>query len=279
MLLCAPEAKPIASPHKALAELFGARGKAARFDGKDSRATAWLCYSSGTTGLPKGVMTSHHNLTSQLQAVNVAYERLHSGKDVVLGILPFSHIYGLTVVLLQPTTVGVPVVVLPRFEEISVLNAIQQFKITHGLIVPPVVIVLMHSKNVPKYDLSSLRTLMCGAAPLSGATAEAFRKVMPHISLTQGYGMTECSPVSHCTTSSESVDDGWVGRLIPTFEARLVTESGEDAAKGERGELWLRSPSVMVGYHRNPEATAKTMEGEWLKTGDVLVRRDDGQYM
>lgn len=291
ILLCEPKDKPFPTQYKALGEIMGQPGKAARFDGKDSRMTAWLCYSSGTTGLPKGVMTSHHNMTSQLQAVNVAYQNLKSGEDVVLGILPFSHIYGLTVVLLQPTTVGVPVVILPRFEEIAVLSAIEkvrlswsgysadaQYRITHGLIVPPVVIVLLHSKNVAKYDLSSVKTFMSGAAPLSAEVTEQFNKRIPHIALTQGYGMTETSPVSHCTTGDENVEPGWVGRILPTFEARLVKEDGEDAKEGERGEIWMRGPSVMMGYHDNPEATAKTMDGDWLKTGDVLIRRDDGHY-
>jgi long-subunit acyl-CoA synthetase (AMP-forming) len=91
--------------------------------------------------------------------------------------------------------------------------------------------------------------------------------------------MTESSPVCHCMTSLEAAGrTGSVGRLLPTFQARLVTEDGTDAAEGERGELWLRGPSIMMGYHRNPEATAKTMYDDWLKTGDVLVRTKDGWY-
>lgn len=133
ILLCQKDKKPFPTGYKCLEELFLAPGSPERFDGKHkSKSTAWLCYSSGTTGLPKGVMTSHWNLTSQLQAVNVAYQKLTSGKDVVLGILPFSHIYGLTVVLLQPWTVGVPVIVMPKFEEIPVLNAIQRVSKTHA---------------------------------------------------------------------------------------------------------------------------------------------------
>lgn len=92
--------------------------------------------------------------------------------------------------------------------------------------------------------------------------------------------MTESSPVCHTMASHEAAGRaGQVGRLMPTFEARLVTEDGTDAPEGERGELWLRGPSIMEGYHANPEATAKTMHGEWLKTGDVLIRRPDGWYM
>lgn len=118
--------------YKTLAEILSNTPlPAERFDGPDCMATAWMSYSSGTTGLPKGVMTSHFNFTSQLQAANIVYEQLKSGKggDVVLGFLPFSHIYGLTLSLLQPLSFGCPVVVLPRFEEISVLKAIETVSI------------------------------------------------------------------------------------------------------------------------------------------------------
>nr|WLW11164.1 putative coumaryl-CoA ligase [Trichosporon asahii] len=280
VLLCTPEQKPKGSKYRTIDEVIATSQPVpfATAKGNEIHDTAWLCYSSGTTGLPKGVMTTHYNMTSQLQAVNKAYQSLESGKDTVLGILPFSHVYGLTVVLLQPLTVGVPVVVLPKFDEIPVLSAIQKFKITHGLIVPPILIVLLHSQNVKNYDLSSLRTLMSGAAPLSGELIQAFNKIHPHISLTQGYGMTETSPVITTMTSEHSASHpGYVGTLIPTFEARLVRGEGEDdAGIGERGELWVRSPSVMKGYFKNQKATDGTMSGEWYKTGDVLVRDADG---
>jgi acyl-CoA synthetase (AMP-forming)/AMP-acid ligase II len=128
VLLCQPHEKPAGVPYKALAEVLASAplATAERFDGPDCMATMWMSYSSGTTGLPKGVMTSHWNMTSQLQASNVTYEKLESGKDVVLGFLPFSHIYGCTLSLFQPMSFGVPVIVLPRFEETSVLTAIEK---------------------------------------------------------------------------------------------------------------------------------------------------------
>lgn len=121
---------------------------------------------------------------------------------------------------------------------------------------------------------------MSGAAPCSSELTEAFTKKLPKISITQGYGMTECSPTTHVFTRAEAAGrEGWAGRLIPTFTARLVTEDGTDAKAGERGELWLAGPSVMKGYHNNPEATDKTMaEGKWYKTGDVLIRDEQGWY-
>jgi acyl-CoA synthetase (AMP-forming)/AMP-acid ligase II len=166
VLLCEQHEKPFPSPFKCLSELYAPckPGKAARFDsGAEARETAFLCYSSGTTGLPKGVMTSNWNLTSQLQALNVAYEPLQHGRDVVLGILPFSHIYGLTVVFLQPITVGVPVVVLPKFEEMPVLSAIERVSRTNAseseLEVAPVLVTLWWIiMSTPTLPLTPLHT-------------------------------------------------------------------------------------------------------------------------
>jgi len=207
VLLCQPQDKPAGTPYKAISEIFASKplADAEKFDGANCMATAWMSYSSGTTGLPKGVMTSHWNMTSQLQAANVTYEQLKSGVDVVLGFLPFSHIYGVTISLFQPLTFGVPVVVLPRYEEISVLTAIQkvgsgarsrrnqiahnaQFRVTHALLVPPLILQFVHSKNLDKYDLSSIRNVMCGAAPLSTELCEAFYKRLPNTVIMQGYG-------------------------------------------------------------------------------------------
>lgn len=187
ILLAKPAARPFPARYKIVSDLFEGhkRGVPAKFNGSRAQDTAWLCYSSGTTGLPKGVMTSHYNMTSQLQAVNSTFSILEPTKDVVLDILPLSHIFGLTILLLLPFTMACPLVILPRFEETSVLKAIEKYKISFACIVPPIVIVLLHSNNLGKYDLSSLRILMCGAAPLSAEVTEAFMKKMPGVGLYQ----------------------------------------------------------------------------------------------
>ena len=241
--------------------------------------TTYLCYSSGTTGRAKGVETSHHNMTSQVQAFNTTCEPLQRGKDVILGILPFGHIYGLTCLLHHPLIRGVPVVVLPRFEEHGVLSAIERFRITWGLVVPPVMIVLLNSSHVAKHDLSSLRGVQSGAAPLSAELCLRFYKQLG-IRATQGYGLTETSPVTHVMSSAEGMDHaGSVGKLIPTYQARLVDpKTGKDVdTPGGEGELWLRGPSVMKGYWRNPEATRNTFAPDgWFMTGDVAIVDDQG---
>ncbi|KAL1406416.1 hypothetical protein Q8F55_008115 [Vanrija albida] len=282
VLLCRTEDKPEVTPYKSVYELFGEVAPAERFVGQDAiDSAAWLCYSSGTTGLPKGVVTTHHNLTSQLQALNVMHEPLKSGEDTVLGILPLSHIFGAIIVLLQPFSVGVGVVVLPKFEEVSVYSAIQKYRITYSLVVPPILIVMLHSQTAKNYDLSSLKALLSGAAPLSKELCAEFKKRYPNFKVAQGYGMTETSPVIMSMTAADgAAHEGQCGRLIPTWEARLVKEDGEDASKaGESGELWVRGPSTMKGYHNNKEANDKSFaEGRWFKTGDVLTRTEDGWY-
>lgn len=230
--------------------------------------------------MPKGVQTSHYNLTSQLQAVNPVYPTLVPGKDTILGALPFSHIFGLATLVTQPLTSGVPVVVFPKFDEIPVLSGIQKYGISYGCVVPPIILLLLHSQNTGKFDLTSLKTLQCGAAPLSPELAAAFEKKFPHCRVSQGYGLTETTPtITYGKPEDMEGRKGSCGRLIPTYEARLVQEDGSDAPEGGRGELWVRGPSVMTrGYHRNPEATAKTMNGDWFMTGDVAVRDPEGWY-
>ena len=285
ILLCPKSAKPTNSPYQTIEELWPTDKKAQRVRSRilthgEETNTAYLCYSSGTTGRAKGVETTHHNMTSQVQAVRQVMEPLKEGRDRVLGILPFSHIYGLTLLIHYPLVVGVPIIVLPRFDEIQVLECIQKYKITFGYVVPPVLIVLLNSQNVPKYDISSLRGVMSGAAPLSSDLAHAVQEKLK-FGVTQGYGLTETSPVSHVMTVEESQGrKGYCGKLMPTYQARLVAEDGKDVIKqGERGELWLRGPSVMKGYWKNEEATKHTFaDGGWFMTGDVAEVDKDGYF-
>ncbi|EJT52279.1 AMP binding protein [Trichosporon asahii var. asahii CBS 2479] len=265
---------------KSLYDHVGAPSEAEHFDGLESRATAVLCYSSGTTGLPKGVMTTHYNLTSQILASQPLYPKFDLPQDSMLGFLPMSHIYGWIALLIQPLTIGLRTIILPRFDEIQFLSCVQKYRCTHSLFVPPIVLLLVHSQNVPRYDLSSLRIVSCGAAPLSGDLIDAFKKRFPQCTISQSYGMTETSPgIFLAPTEDAAAGHLGIGRLCPTYQARLVRSDGTDAPVGERGELWVRGPCVMKGYHRNEAATRGTMEpGGWLRTGDVLVRGEDGLW-
>ncbi|WVQ85015.1 hypothetical protein IAT38_007179 [Cryptococcus sp. DSM 104549] len=258
----------------------GVDGRGKWEDG-DEEGTAYLCYSSGTTGRAKGVETTHFNMTSQIQAVTLSFEPMKEN-DVMLGMLPNSHIYGLTMTIHLALATNNPVVVLPRFEEISMYKAIEKYKITFSLIVPPLIITLLNSPNASKYNLTSLRGLLSAAAPLSSDLIERFESKFPHLRIAQGYGLTETSPLATLMPLSEGAKHrGSVGRLVSTFEARLVDGEGKDVKKGERGELWLKGPSAMKGYWRNPDATSGTFHeegGRWFKTGDVATVDDDGYF-
>lgn len=188
LLLCSPADKPEGVKYKSVYELLGAIGEAEVFEGDQVHEPAFLCYSSGTTGLPKGVMTTHHNMTSQLQALHAGAEKYVAGRDRVLGVLPNSHVYGTVLINQRSLMNGVPAVFLPRYEEVAMLRAISNLGITQILVVPPMMITLVKSKNTDNFDLSHMRTVSSAAAPLGADLAKAFLDKYPHTSIVQAYG-------------------------------------------------------------------------------------------
>ncbi len=233
-----------------------------------------LPYSSGTTGFPKGVMLTHRNLVA-----NVAQMRGHLSleeDDVIYAALPFFHIYGMQVLMNFGLAQGATVITVPRFDLVQMLTLVQAHRISQLFLVPPVVLALAKHPIVEAYDLSSVRQIFSGAAPLGGELAEAVEARL-RCAVRQGYGMTEASPVTHAAR----VDDGRtgsVGTLVAGTELRLVDpHTGEDAAPGSPGEVWVRGPQVMKGYLNNPEATAQTVDANgWLHTGDIALVDADG---
>ncbi|KAG8720269.1 hypothetical protein FRC08_000705 [Ceratobasidium sp. 394] len=256
-----------------------------KFDGDLSDETVYLCYSSGTTGLSKGVETSHHNTNAVLTMSRAAFPQMVQGRDVLLGILPFFHSYGGLHLIQYPLTLAIPVVISSAFNPETFCASIQKYKITCALVVPPVLVVLASHPSVDKYDFSSLRFLFCGAAPLR---AELITRVQARLRtrgaaevlVPQGCGLTEMSPTILLTPLDRAADKvGCAGELLPNLEARLVGEDGVDVREGEAGELWLRGPSVMKGYLNNPTATTNAITPDgWFKTGDVVLRDQDGFY-
>jgi acyl-CoA synthetase (AMP-forming)/AMP-acid ligase II len=236
-------------------------------------------------------MLTHRNLVA-----NVAQCRplIRLGEDErIIAVLPFFHIYGLTVLMNQGLAWGGAVVTLPRFDLEQFLSAIQEYKITRAFVAPPILLALAKHPIVDQYDLSSLVSVLSGAAPLDEqlalAAEQRLRKgASSGVTVAQGYGMTELSPVSHTTPDpgaeppgvTTAVPKGTVGYAVPNSECRLVdAATGQDAAPGEPGELWVRGPNVMKGYLNNAEATANTIDAEgWLHTGDVAVVDDEGRY-
>ena len=233
-----------------------------------------LPYSSGTTGFPKGVMLTHHNLVSNLCQIEVGLDV--EDAEVALAVLPFFHIYGMQVLMNGLLAQGATIITLPRFDLEQVLGIIQDQKVTRFFAVPPIILALAKHPLVDQYDLSSLRQVFSGAAPLSAELAlEAGTRI--NCEVVQGYGMTEMSPVSHLTPKGQ-FKPGTSGVTVPNAECRIVDPgTGEDQGVGGEGELWVRGPMVMKGYLNNPEATAATIDADgWLHTGDVAVIDEDG---
>jgi acyl-CoA synthetase (AMP-forming)/AMP-acid ligase II len=234
---------------------------------------AALPYSSGTTGLPKGVMLTHRNLVAnvlQTMAVQPIYP-----EDTLAGVLPLFHIYGMSVVMNGVLRQGATVVLMPRFDLEQFLGLIEEHRITKAHLVPPIILALAKHPAVEGADLSSLAFVNSGAAPLSAELAAAASERIG-CPVVQGYGMTETSPVTHTTPIEEGRNrPGSIGVAIPSTEFRFVSvETGEETAEGE---LCVRGPQVMKGYLNDEESTANTIDEDgWLHTGDVGRADDDG---
>ncbi|WP_112275088.1 AMP-binding protein [Lentzea terrae] len=238
---------------------------------------AVLPYSSGTTALPKGVMLTHRNLVANLVQCGPILSDVGPNTRI-LAVLPFFHIYGMQVLMNNGLYIGGVVVTLPKFELPEFLRVIAEHKTDRVYIAPPVAVALAKHPIIDNYDLSPMKMLFSGAAPLDEDLADAVKKRIG-CRVAQGYGMTEMSPVSHAIPDSrEDISIGTVGVIIPNLECRLVDPAtGADVGVGERGELWCKGPNIMKGYLNNPDATAATIDDEgWLHTGDVAVIDADG---
>lgn len=260
-----------------LADLFG-QGEPPEVDIDVHEDLVVLPYSSGTTGLPKGVMLTHYNLVANIcQTKNI---QRTTKDDVIIGVLPFFHIYGMTVIMNIAVHIGATIVTMPRFDLEQFLDLLQNHGVTRAYLVPPIILALAKHPLVDDYDLSKLNLIMSGAAPLGEDLAEACASRLDCFVM-QGYGLTETSPVTHVVPEDPARNKpGSIGPLIPNTEAMIVhPATGEEASVGDLGEVWMRGPQVMKGYLNNDEATRATIDQDgWLHTGDIGKVDSDGYF-
>lgn len=237
---------------------------------------AALPYSSGTTGFPKGVMLTHHNLVSmlcQLQANDALNE-----DDTMVCVVPMYHLYGLHVVVNLALRSGATVVTLPRYDLNQFLEVLEKYHVTVAPLVPPLVLALSRAPEVENHDLFNLRLIHCGAASLpQNVAVECSRRLKCQIRY--GYGLTEVSPLSHATVPNKRDEPGSVGYCLPNTECKIVDPlSGAELGPNEEGEIWIRGPQVMKGYLGNPEATAEMIDEDcWLRSGDIGYVDEQGR--
>ncbi|XP_036360069.1 4-coumarate--CoA ligase 2-like [Octopus sinensis] len=234
-----------------------------------------LPYSSGTTGLPKGVMLTHHNIVSNLLQLTVL--KLDTS-DRILGILPFYHIYGMVCILFSIITNGCSIYTLPKFEPEIFLSTLSKNRITCVHLVPPLILFLAKHPLVEDYDLSAIRRIFSGAAPLGKELVLKCKERLGVQEMIQGYGLTETSPVVHVSVPPIR-HEGSVGTLIPNTAAKIIDpETNEILGPMQTGELCIKGPQVMKGYLNRPEATADMIRDGWLYSGDLAHYDEDGHF-
>ncbi|KAJ3388180.1 putative fatty-acid--CoA ligase FadD10 [Lobulomyces angularis] len=237
---------------------------------------AFLCYSSGTTGLPKGVKTSHLNMISNLIMENTVEKSDCRPGDMFIGIIPFYHLGGLGEVLPIAFMNRISVAVTENYDFNSFLKALSKWKCTTAHIVPPIALLLAKSPETKNHDLTHLRLIVTGGAPLGAETSQAVKEKLG-IPIKQAYGMTELSPISLITVSTNIVE-GSVGVLVPNQIAKILSPEGQSLGFNQEGELWLKGTNVMIGYLNNDVATKNTIKNGWLRTGDIAKVDEDGNF-
>ena len=257
-----------------LDQLFVDQGAFPPYPTRDDDTWA-VIYTSGTTGHPKGAMLTHYNLANN--AMTVANMRSTQPHDVVFGVLPFYHIFGQTSVLNASLYLGLTIRLWPAFNVEELFSAIEEEESSILIAVPTVFNRLSELADVRSPRRSNIRFCVSGGASLPVEVLRRFESRF-RTTIYEGYGLTECSPVCVENPFGRQTRPGSIGVPIPGFEARIVNEQDEDVPAGTVGELIIHGPGVMKGYHNQPEATAETLRGGWLHTGD-LARRDEEGYI
>jgi 4-coumarate--CoA ligase len=245
---------------------------------------ATINYSSGTTGLPKGVCVSHYNLIANIeQTIFMKYlykpfTRHNRPPEIWLGFLPLYHAYGQLWTILIAVKLQIPVYVMKQFMYEDFLQAIQNFKITNLQVAPPILVMLSKRLETANYDISSVREVLCGAAPLSKELQNDVSKRF-NLQINQGWGMTEVTCGAIHVPGGVNDDSGSVGQLDPNTECVLRDDSGKEVETGQPGEMYIRGPQVCLKYWKNDQATKESLsDDKWLKTGDVAICDKRGYF-
>jgi long-chain acyl-CoA synthetase len=241
---------------------------------------AVLIYTGGTTGIAKGAMLSHHNITSNARQSGAWFPSIEEGREALLAALPFFHSYGLLAMNLS-VLIAAKLIPMPNPRDIHmILELTQHEKPTLFPGVPRLYVAVNEHPDVAKFDLKSIMACVSGAAPLPVAVAKEFERVTGGGQLVEGYGLTECSPVTHANPFNGPRKTGHIGMPIPDTDVRIVSLDDPDKLMpvGEPGELCIKGPQVMLGYWRRPEETALAIRNGWFHTGDVAVMDADGYF-
>ncbi len=240
---------------------------------------ALLQYTGGTTGEPKGVELTHANLTTNVEQALSVLHTLRGKPHIFASLLPFFHVYGLSTCLLVPTALRATSVIIPRYDPGELLRLIPKYKVTLFPGAPSVYLSLMQHKEFTKHDLSCIQYCISGSAPIPAAALERFQ-TLTGCKVIEGYGLTECSPITHLTPTHGKHKFGSIGMPLPGTEARIVDmEVGTlSVPQGKVGELIIRGPQVMGGYYNRPDDTANTVRNGWLYTGDIAYMDEDGYF-
>ncbi|KAF9566127.1 phenylacetyl-CoA ligase [Agrocybe pediades] len=251
--------------------------------GEARRTVAFLSFSSGTTGKPKAVAIPHFSVIANVVQM-AAHYRLNdpqtpvkciSPGDVVLGVLPFFHIYGLVVIMHYTLYAGASIVVMPKFNFTQFLDSISRHKISHLYVVPPQVVLLCKHPASQGRDFSHVKFCLSGAAPMNGDLMMQVSKLFPNAAIGQGYGLTETSTTICSLQHDRKLGTiGSAGALIPGIIAKVVKPDRTLASEGEQGELIVKGPAMAMGYYDNPAATAETFVDGWVRTGDEVIIRN-----
>jgi long-chain acyl-CoA synthetase len=243
------------------------------------REIAALVYTGGTTGLSKGAMLSHMNLVANARQAAAWLDVVRQGEDGIVAALPFFHSFG-TLVMDFSMTKAAKLILLPRFEIDMALKAMSSEKPTLFPGVPRMYIALNQDPRTPKHDLASLKACISGAAPLPMAVAKRFEEITGGAKVVEGYGLSECSPVTHANPLVGVRKEGFIGLPLPDTDVKLVDldEPDRRVPQGERGEMCIKGPQVMLGYWNRPDESGLVIRDGWLHTGDVAIMDEQGYF-